>query len=118
MSINNHINYIEFFVTDLTETKLFYGNCFGWEFEDFGPKYTAFSGSGVAGGFEFTDKPIIRGGVLVVIYHENLKEVEEVIKANGGKIVVPIFSFPGGSRFQFLDPSGNELSVWCHTQNQ
>jgi len=113
---NNHINYIEFFVTDLTKTKTFYSNCFGWQFEDFGPNYTAFSSSGVEGGFEQTDEPIIRGGALVVLHHDDLAHIQSVIEANGGQIVVPLFTFPGGSRFQFLDPSGNELAVWCMSE--
>ncbi len=117
MPTNNHINYIEFLVKDLEATKHFYQSCFGWEFQDFGPNYSAFSGSGVDGGFEVTDQPIMRGGALVVLHHDDLQEIASVIVKNGGQIVVPIFSFPGGQRFQFLDPSGNELSVWCQSDN-
>ena len=105
---NNHINYIEFKATDLEATKTFYNKVFGWQFTDYGDRYIAFEASGVAGGFEKTDQPIINGA-LVVIYHEDLNQAKQQVEIAGGTICVDIFSFPGGSRFQFLDPSGNEL---------
>ncbi len=106
------INYIEFKSTDLKATKIFYSHVFGWSFIDYGDGYTAFTDSGVEGGFEFTSKPILNG-VLVVLHHENLESIKEKVIEAGGETSVSIFSFPGGSRFQFLDPSGNELAVWC-----
>jgi hypothetical protein len=33
------------------------------------------------------------------------------VTAAGADIVKPIFAFPGGRRFHFLDPNGNELAV-------
>jgi predicted enzyme related to lactoylglutathione lyase len=106
-----HINYLELPAQDLKVTKAFYSDCFGWTFTDYGPKYTAFSDSGVEGGFFFTEAPIINGA-LVVLYHKNLLFIQEKIKKSGGHIHKEIFSFPGGKRFHFLDPSGNEMAVW------
>lgn len=111
MSTNNHINYIEFYANDLIEIKKFYTTVFNWKFTDYGPNYTAFSNAGLEGGFELSNKPITNGA-LVVLYHKNLEDVKNKIIGAGGKIVKDIFSFPGGKRFQFTDPSGNELSVW------
>ncbi|MEZ2414476.1 VOC family protein [Muriicola sp. E247] len=108
---NNIISYIEFKTNDIAVTKNFYSKVFGWKFTDYGDTYTSFSESGVYGGFEKTDKPITHG-VLVVLYHEDLKAVIQAITKNGGEIVKDIFSFPGGRRFHFKDPSGNELAVW------
>lgn len=105
------INYIEFKSTDLAATKTFYSAVFGWTFTDYGPTYVAFSDSGVAGGFEFTKEPIANG-VLVVLHNKDLVAIKEKVIQAGGVISVDIFSFPGGKRFQFLDPSGNELAVW------
>jgi len=105
------INYIELKSTDLKETKAFYEEAFGWKFTDYGPTYTAFTESGVEGGFERTDKPIANGA-LIVLHHENLEGIKEKVMKLGAKISVEIFSFPGGRRFQFLDPSGNELAIW------
>nr|WP_321227826.1 VOC family protein [uncultured Psychroserpens sp.] len=110
-SSNNHINYIEFYANDLEKVKTFYTKVFGWTFTDYGPTYISFSNSGLAGGFEQTDKTITNGA-LVVIHHNNLEVIKEQIIDFGCRISVDIFSFPGGRRFQFIDPSGNELAVW------
>nr|WP_321237533.1 VOC family protein [uncultured Psychroserpens sp.] len=108
---SNHINYLELYAKDLEAVKTFYSKAFGWTFTDYGPTYTAFSNSGLEGGFEKTGKAIINGA-LVVLYHKDLEGIKDKVIACGGKISVDIFSFPGGRRFQFIDPSGNELAVW------
>lgn len=113
MDTNNHINYIELKSTDLKATKTFYNQMFGWTFTDYGENYVAFSNSGLEGGFEKTEEKIKLGGVLVVLYHENLEEIKHKIEQFGSTIIIDIFSFPGGRRFHFLDPSGNELAIWC-----
>lgn len=108
---NNHINYVEFKSTDLEATKTFYCNAFGWQFTDYGDSYIAFESSGLDGGFEKTDQPIVNG-VLVVLYYNDLEFIKTKLIQLGATISVDIFSFPGGKRFQFLDPSGNELAIW------
>lgn len=108
---NTLINYVEFKAKDLEKTKQFYNACFGWVFTDYGPTYIAFEESGIEGGFETTGEEIVNGA-LVVLYHKNLDTIKDRIEAQGGTISKAIFSFPGGRRFHFLDPSGNELAVW------
>lgn len=108
---NNHINYIELQASNLEDIKTFYSTCFGWTFTDYGPDYVAFSDSGLQGGFEKTDKEVVNGA-LVILYHEKLEEIKNKIIESGGKITKNIFNFPGGKRFHFLDPSGNELAIW------
>ncbi len=108
---NNHINYIEFTAPDLAQIKTFYLDCFGWVFTDYGKGYTAFSESGLEGGFELSTKPIVNGA-LVVLYHKNLVQIQQHIVQHGGKITKDTFTFTGGSRFHFTDPAGNELAVW------
>ncbi len=110
-SNNNHINYIELKAHNLSAIKTFYSNVFDWAFTNYGPNYTAFSNSGIAGGFEYSEDPIINGA-LVVLYHDDLPFIQEKIESAGGVINIPTFSFPGGERFHFLDPSGNELAIW------
>ena len=105
------INYIEFKASNLERIKDFYASCFGWKFTDYGPAYIAFSESGLKGGFELTQDAIVNGA-LVVLYHTNLEIIQKIIQDNGGIISKPVFSFPGGRRFHFLDPSGNELAIW------
>jgi len=108
---DRRIDYIEFPATDIPATRAFYSSVFGWKFEDYGPDYTSFLDGRIAGGF-WKAAAVARGGVLVVLYAADLEAAEARIKAAGGEIVKPIFSFPGGRRFHFTDPNGNELSVW------
>lgn len=108
---NNHINYVEFKASDLKQIESFYQNAFKWEFTWYGDTYIAFSNSGLQGGFEKDNNPITNG-VLVVLYHNNLESIQQKIVTLGGKIIVPTFSFPGGKRFHFIDPAGNELAIW------
>jgi hypothetical protein len=105
------INYVELQANDLEKTKEFYSSAFGWTFTDYGPTYTAFSESGLEGGFAKTDDPIVNGA-LVVLYHDNLEQIKVRVEQAGGNIAKDIFSFPGGRRFHFTDPSGNELAIW------
>ncbi|MDF0708716.1 MAG: VOC family protein [Bacteroidota bacterium] len=109
--MNAPIDYIEFKATNLEKTKRFYGQTFGWTFTDYGPSYTSFSESGVAGGFELSPEPIVNG-TLIVLYYSDLVGIREKVIAAGGEISKEIFEFPGGKRFHFTDPSGNELAIW------
>lgn len=108
---NNHIDYLEFKAKDLNAIKSFYENIFKWQFQDYGPDYIAFSNSGIQGGFERSNDAVMNG-VLVVLYHSNLAKTKAAIVNSKGIISREIFSFPGGRRFHFIDPGGNELAVW------
>jgi uncharacterized protein len=110
-SHNNQIDFIEFPATDIPKTKEFYSSVFGWKFEDYGPDYTSFVDGRIAGGFT-TDAPLPLKGILVVLYTSDLEGTVAKVKAAGASISKEIFSFPGGRRFHFMDPSGNELAVW------
>ena len=108
---HEQIQYIEFLSNDLARAKTFYANAFGWAFTDYGPDYAAFESDYIDGGFK-QGKPKI-GSILVILYSENLADTKMKIEKSGGKIVKDIFSFPGGRRFHFADPDGNELAVWA-----
>jgi predicted enzyme related to lactoylglutathione lyase len=105
------MDYIEFATTNIEETKRFYNEVFGWEFTDYGPDYTSFSDGRMGGGFVLAPA-VAAGGPLIVLYATNLEEIEFSIREHGGRIVRDTFEFPGGRRFHFTDPSGNELAVW------
>jgi D-aminopeptidase len=109
---DKRIDYVELATTDTEISKAFYSAVFGWSMEDWGPEYTSFADGRLTGGFRKVDTVIKGGGPLVVIYAVDLEAVAAAVEANGGKIVEEIFSFPGGRRFHFTDPSGNELAVW------
>jgi uncharacterized protein len=109
---NDHrIDYIEMPATNIAATKQFYIGAFGWKFTDYGPDYTSFEDGRLAGGFA-KGPAAPAGGALIVIYATDLADAERRVQSAGGKIVKPPFSFPGGRRFHFADPSGNELAVW------
>ncbi|MFA0549384.1 VOC family protein [Vibrio lentus] len=108
------INYIEFAARDIAATKTFFSHVFGWVFEDYGPEYSAFEAKGLMGGFYLADlaSNAESGAVLMVFYSEDLEQTERDVIDDGGKINREIFSFPGGRRFHFKEPSGNEMAVW------
>lgn len=109
---DRRIDYIEFPATDIPRTKQFYERVFGWKFEDYGPDYQSFVDGRIAGGFSKERTGSAGKGPLVVLYAVDLEQVQSMITKEGGRIVKEIFSFPGGRRFHFTDPSGNELAVW------
>ena len=94
---NEHekINYVEFPAVDIPATRAFFATVFGWEFEDFGPDYTAFSDQGLDGGFFRSDNKSSteNGAALIVFYSSNLEQTLEKIIAAGGIISRPVFSF-------------------------
>ncbi len=105
------VDYIEFTTTNVEDTKTFFSDVFGWEFTDYGPDYTSFTDGRMGGGFTVAPE-VVAGGPLVVLYATNLGEIEASIRESKGRIVKETFDFPGGRRFHFFDPSGNELAVW------
>lgn len=109
------IDYIELTVTDMAEAQRFYTQALGWSFTDYGPDYAGIRrGDGEAGGLRLdTALAAVTGGPLVVIYSDDLDASLAAVRAAGGRIKVEPFAFPGGRRFQFLDPSGNELAIYA-----
>ncbi len=114
MPAHEKIDYLELPAKDMEATKGFFTRAFGWKFEDYGPDYCAFADQGVDGGFYRSEKSATtqQGSVLVVFYSRDLEKTEARIVAAGGTIIKAIFSFPGGRRFHFSDPNGNEYAVW------
>lgn len=119
MPAHEKINYVEFPAKDLAATKAFFNSAFGWDFVDYGPDYSAFSGQGLDGGFYASEQPAsgATGSVLIVLFSDDLEATQAKISAAGGHINKAIFSFPGGRRFHFIEPSGNELAVWAAPLN-
>ena len=114
MNRHEKINYVELPSRDLGRTKAFFETVFGWTFKDYGPKYASFANEGVDGGFYQADQASssVNGAALIVFYSERLEETLAKVEAAGGVIVLPVFSFPGGRRFHFTEPAGNEFAVW------
>jgi len=114
MNEHEKINYVELPAKNLQETKDFFSQVFGWSFEDYGPEYSAFSNQGINGGFFKSElsSSTNNGAALIVFYSNDLDATQEKVRKANGVIIKPIFSFPGGRRFHFTEPSGNEFAVW------
>ncbi|MBD5788046.1 VOC family protein [Cellulosimicrobium terreum] len=117
--IHHSVDYLELPVTDLAAAQEFYAAVFGWEFVDYGPGYAgirtaAESGQDEAGGLRVAEAgEISRGGPFVLLFSTDLDLTLAAVLAAGGEVATPPYEFPGGRRFHFLDPSGNELGVWA-----
>ncbi len=109
------IDYVEIPVIDVAAAKAFYRSAFGWTFTDYGPDYAGIQDparSAEAGGLAKTDA-VRSGGLVVLLFSEDLNASVDAIVAAGGRIVNGPYEFPGGRRFEFTDPSGNQLGVWA-----
>lgn len=108
---DRRIDYIEMNVSNIERSKAFYGNAFGWTFVDHGPDYCEFRDGRLTGGFTTHGQPS-PGGPLIVLYADDLVGMQRRVETAGGRIAKPIFDFPAGQRFHFLDSDGYELAVW------
>jgi hypothetical protein len=116
MPQHKKINYTEFPASNLPAVKAFFTKTFGWSFTDYGRDYTAFAAAqaGLDGGFYRSDRraTTATGSALIVFFSDDLEQTQRTVEAAGGAIIKPTFDFPGGRRFHFADPNGNEWAVW------
>lgn len=105
------LDYIEFASEELEETQTFFARAFGWEFIDYGPDYRDIQNAGLGGGIERAPKR----APLPVLKTDNLEHMLDVVQQAGARITRDIFDFPGGRRFQFLEPGGTEMAVWSES---
>lgn len=110
---NSKIDYVEFAATDLGAFKKFFGEVFGWTFQDWGPDYVSFEGAGIDGGVRGGETPA-NGSTTVILYADDLADAERRVVRAGG-VIGARHEFPGGKRFHFTDPTGNALAVWMKT---
>lgn len=110
----NTIDYLEFGARnagDHARSKAFFGEVFGWTWQDYGPDYSDTQSSGIGAGIN-ADSDHRTPQPLPVIYVEDLEAAQSRVVAAGGIVTRAIFAFPGGRRFHFAEPSGNEFGVW------
>lgn len=114
MNHHHSINYLEIPSRDIASSKAFFNKVFGWMYVDYGPEYSCFMDVGITGGFYQADVDftLVRGCPLIVLYSNDLESTQASVIAAGGKITTGIFNFPGGRRFHFTEPCGNEYAVW------
>ncbi|QDP96538.1 VOC family protein [Microlunatus elymi] len=113
---NTHhaIDYVELAAPDLRASQEFYRRAFGWEFNDYGGAYAGIrdaDGEGEVGGLN-PDGTAGPGLPLVIIYSDDLDATLQSVRGAGGEIIAEPYDFPGGRRFHFADPAGNQLAVW------
>lgn len=108
---HHKVDFFELNVTDMDAAKAFYTKAFGWQYQDYGPEYADIQGAGLSGGLALVGTAPVRGGALVILYSDDLDASERAVVEAGGRITTR-HEFPGGRRFQFLDPAGNELAIW------
>jgi len=111
---HHKIHYVELAAHDLEATKAFFSKAFGWGFQAYGPDYVGLKNVGLDGGFyrKNLKSNADAGGALVILYSSDLEATQREVEGAGGQIKLAIFPFPGGRRFHFLEPSGNEFAVW------
>lgn len=112
--VHHAIDYIELGAPNLAETKRFYEQVFGWQFNDYGPGYAGVQSSDGArevGGLDSTTQPSA-GGPLVLLFSDNLDLTLAAVVKAGGVLTKGPYEFPGGRRAHFRDVAGNELGVW------
>ena len=114
MNANNKVDYLELPAKDIGVAKRFFSALWGWSFEDYGPDYASFNDGRLDGGFYTSDKvmSVEAGSALVIFYHSDLEVTSSKVEELGGKVTRDIYTFPGGKRFHFTDPNGNEYAVW------
>jgi predicted enzyme related to lactoylglutathione lyase len=106
------IDYIELPSATAHElTRAFYAKAFGWDFANYGPTYSATNNGTTDLGLQ-GDPADALSAPLPVVRVDDLEATFDAVSRAGGIIAKPIFSFPGGRRFHFIDPSGSELAVW------
>ena len=110
MTQRARLNYVELPVPETGPAKAFYERVFGWEMSDFGPTYAATTSGDTDIGLQAEPEEATRAP-LPVIEVDDLEATLAAVQDAGGAVVRPIFSFPGGRRFHFVDPGGNEMAA-------
>ena len=118
MRSENRIDYIEIPVTDPAKARDFFSQLMGWQFEEWGEDYISFNDGNMDGGFRRSEEPAPATGVLVVFFSTDLERDRNRVVELGASISQDIFSFPGGRRFHFVDPVGNEYAIWAEVQDE
>ena len=112
MRPEKQIDYVEIPVTDPARARQFFEELYGWTFQSWGDDYLSFNDGRLDGGFRRAEEPAPASGVLLVFYSEDLERDRDRVVELGATISQDIFGFPGGRRFHFVDPVGNEYAIW------
>ncbi|ODT68102.1 MAG: bleomycin resistance protein [Pelagibacterium sp. SCN 63-23] len=106
----DRIDYIEFPSTNRPQTSGFFRAAFGWGIVAYGPSYDGLEHAGIDGGIDQAEDRV--SATMAVIRTNDLDDAERRVLAAGGVITRAQYDFPGGRRFHFREPGGNELAVY------
>lgn len=104
-------DFLELPTTGLAAAQAFYAAAFGWAMTGFGPTYACTMTGDVDIGLQ-ADPAERTSAPLIAIRVADADAALAAVTAAGGTVTRPIFAFPGGRRFHFRDPSGNELAAY------
>ena len=112
--MTDQIDYVEFPSTNRAVTSAFFQAAFGWGITSYGPDYDGINNAGIDGGIDQAAQKV--AATMAVIRTGDLDDAERRVKAAGGTITRPQFDFPGGRRFHFREPGGNEMAVYVASE--
>src|SRR5690606_16904513 len=104
------IDYVEFPSTNRAASSAFFQAAFGWGIVSYGPDYDGLTDAGIDGGVDQAAGKV--AATMAIVRTDDLDAAERRVLAAGGVITQPQFDFPGGRRFHFREPGGNEMAVW------
>jgi len=105
------IDYLEFPSSDGRKSRRFFEEAFGWSFIDYGPTYHAIEAAGIEAGIQ-ADAAQATAAPLAIVRTTDLEAAQRAVELAGGVVTRAAFDFPGGRRFHFREPGGNEMAVW------
>lgn len=108
--MTEQIDYVEFPSSDRAATSAFFSAAFGWGTTSYGPDYDGLTGAGIDGGVDQGAGKV--AATMAIVRTDDLDDAEKRVIAAGGVITRAPFDFPGGRRFHFREPGGNEVAVW------
>jgi uncharacterized protein len=108
--MSDRIDYIEFPSSNRARSSAFFQAAFGWGITSYGPDYDGIEGAGIDGGIDQAANRV--AATMAVIRTDDLDAAEQRVLAAGGVLTLPQFEFPGGRRFHFREPGGNEMAVY------
>jgi predicted enzyme related to lactoylglutathione lyase len=108
------IDYVEFPSSNRAVTSAFFQAAFGWGVVSFGPDYDGLAQAGIDGGVDQSQDRV--AATMAVVRTDDLDGAERRVLAAGGTVTRAQYDFPGGRRFHFREPGGNEMAVYIATE--
>jgi uncharacterized protein len=109
------IEYFELPTAETAASQSFFRQAFGFGSKDYGPGYSEITDAGVLGGVN-ADQADRSRAPLIGIRTDDIAEAQRAVEAAGGAITKQVSDYPGGQRFFFREPGGNEMLMYCPSE--